>query len=81
MGDGTTADRLVPVSVLLGAVGIDAGPDFSIAWKADGSLWTWGGNGTGQLGDGTLLPSDTPAAITGVTGVVQASAGAGHVSR
>jgi alpha-tubulin suppressor-like RCC1 family protein len=28
--------------------------------KYDGTLWTWGGNSTGQMGNGTMLPCLTP---------------------
>lgn len=79
VGDGTTVDRASPLGVLSGAVGIDAGPDFSLAWTADGTLWSWGANGRGQLGDGSVLPCHTPAEITTLTGVSLASAGRGHV--
>jgi alpha-tubulin suppressor-like RCC1 family protein len=32
---------------------IAAGKGQSLAVKSDGTLWAWGGNGVGQLGDGT----------------------------
>ena len=56
LGDGTTTDRTTAVQVGLpdnGAswVAIAAGDDHTLALKADGSLWAWGSNLSGQLGD------------------------------
>jgi alpha-tubulin suppressor-like RCC1 family protein len=39
---------------------IDAGHQFMLALKNDGSLWTWGRNTWGQLGDGTILHRSIP---------------------
>ena len=33
---------------------IAAGDNHTVALKTDGSLWAWGGNDSGQLGDGTV---------------------------
>jgi len=35
----------------------------SVALKADGTLWTWGGNTFGQLGNGTTVGSAVPTQI------------------
>jgi alpha-tubulin suppressor-like RCC1 family protein len=54
-------DKSTPQSVSgLGAsttdpvVAIGAGDSFSVALKKDGSVWTWGNNASGELGNGTL---------------------------
>ena len=44
--------------------------------KPDGSLWAWGNNMSGQLGDGTTTHSDTPIKI--MEDIVFVSAGASH---
>ena len=45
---------------------------------ATGAVWAWGGNGSGQLGDGTWSDRTTPVAIGGLTNVVAIAAGAQH---
>jgi alpha-tubulin suppressor-like RCC1 family protein len=55
LGDGTTADRASPVQELGGDTNWDqvsAGVDFTCARKSAGTLWCWGNNDKGQLGDG-----------------------------
>ena len=49
-----------PLAVMEGVVSASAGADFTVALKADGTLWTWGGNDEGQLGTGTTEGSATP---------------------
>lgn len=54
----------VPLLVGTGYAAVAAGNDHSVALKADGSLWTWGGNAFGQLGYGaTGSGNDTPRQI------------------
>jgi alpha-tubulin suppressor-like RCC1 family protein len=89
LGNGTTAGSPVPVKVagLSGVTGISAGFDASIATRASGisaitSVWTWGGNNVGQLGDGTLTSRSTPERVTGLpVSIAGISAGGGLVGR
>src|SRR6188768_2635135 len=39
--------------ILISYSSIDGGDTYSVALKPDGSLWAWGYNYYGQLGDGT----------------------------
>ncbi len=45
----------------------------NLAIKTDGSLWAWGGNASGQLGDATTVDKDEPVEI--MDGVVSVAAG------
>lgn len=65
LGDGTTTRRLTPVQVngLSGAIAISGGgwgTGYSLALKSDGTVWAWGNNEYGQLGDGTTTNSSIP---------------------
>jgi alpha-tubulin suppressor-like RCC1 family protein len=37
----------------------------AVALKADGSVWTWGDGGSGQLGDGSFSTKSSPVAVIG----------------
>ena len=43
---------------------LSAGETFVVAIKNDGTLWAWGSNTEGQLGDGTTAGHAEPAAVT-----------------
>ncbi len=78
LGNGTTTSSDVPVEVtgLTGVTQVAAGGfSFSTAVDASGTVWTWGYNGFGQLGNGTTTSSDVPVEVTGLTGVTQVAAG------
>jgi len=82
LGDGTTTSRTTPVQVsgLGGVTGISAGGSynsFAAALKNDGTVWAWGDNGNGQLGDGTTTSSTTPIQVIGLTDIRAISAGSG----
>lgn len=55
---------------------ISAGVGFYVAVRKDGSLWTWGRNDCGQLGDGSRSNRSNPVKI--MEEVVQVSLGAQH---
>ena len=60
------------------ATQIAAGFYHSCALLADATVKCWGGNGLGQLGNGTNTGSNTAVAVTGVTGVTAIAAGLAH---
>ena len=80
LGDGTTADRNIPVAVsaLAGVAAIAAGGSFTCARSSAGGVACWGDNARGQLGDGTGR-SSVPVAVAGLSGGVAAiGAGGAH---
>ena len=57
---------------------VSTGGDHFVAVKTDGTLWVWGSNEFGQLGNGTSVSSTVPVQVNGDTDWVYAEAGEGH---
>ena len=56
--------QLIPVNpVMAGGTIISAAGDNSFVLKSDGTLWAWGANNKGQLGDGTDVKKTSPVQI------------------
>jgi len=93
LGDGSTMERHTPVQVvgsrgmgfLTGVTAIAAHYLNTVALKDDGTVWTWGNNDYGQLGDNTRTSSYTPVQVVGpggtgfLTDVTAIAAGYGHM--
>ena len=62
----TNSNVPVAVSGLTDVTAISAGSDHNLAQKSDGTLWAWGDNSDGQLGDGTTTNSDVPVQVIGM---------------
>ncbi|MGE0463911.1 MAG: hypothetical protein AB7Q16_21300 [Vicinamibacterales bacterium] len=58
-----------PVIGLSNVVGIAAGYSFGLALTDDGSVWGWGANEYGQLGDDAVDFKATPVRLAGLSGV------------
>ena len=69
LGNGGYSNSNVPVAVQMGAMAgktiaaIAACGDSSMALTSDGSVYAWGDNLYGQLGDGTLIDRPTPVKV------------------
>ena len=57
---------------------IAAGDAHTLALRDDGTVWAWGSNGYGQIGDGTTTNRSAPVQVSGLTGVVAVAAGDSH---
>ncbi|SFI42528.1 Regulator of chromosome condensation (RCC1) repeat-containing protein [Paenibacillus sp. UNC496MF] len=69
LGDGSNIYRNTPVQVkgISSVISIAAGKSFgfshSLALKSDGTVWAWGNNVSGKLGDGTTTGSSWPVPV------------------
>ena len=77
LGNGTTVHMSIPNSIpekiMNDVISVSAGQRYSLAINTDGSLWAWGLNSHGQLGDGTITDRHVPVKI--MDNVVFISAG------
>jgi alpha-tubulin suppressor-like RCC1 family protein len=81
LGDGTTTSQATTpqqVSGLTNVVSVAAGNFFSLALKSDGTVVSWGANGSGQLGDGTLTNRTTPITVPNLSRITAIAAGHTH---
>jgi len=82
LGNNSTTDSDVPVVVSLPsgvtATAIAAGGYHSLAIGSDGTLYTWGYNGYGELGNNSTTDSSVPVAVSLPTGVTPTAIAAGR---
>ena len=81
-GDGTTITKSSPASIVGGFTDwcqVSAGGSFMLAVRTNGTLWSWGRNISGGLGDGFSTSRSSPVSVVGgFTDWKQASAGLTH---
>jgi len=88
LGDGTTTPlsppipgrsqpALVPGLTGVIAIAANAVNGHSMALKADGTVWAWGYNASGQLGDGTMVNRTVPVKTGTLSEVMAIAAGSG----
>ena len=76
-GNGTTTDSSIPVQAGNGMTGvavIEAGNNFTMVIKSNGTVWAWGNNAYGQLGNGTRTNSLLPIQIEGLSDIISIAA-------
>jgi alpha-tubulin suppressor-like RCC1 family protein len=82
LGNGTTSYPVTysPAQVrgLTNVRAIAAGGYHALALRSDGTVWAWGSNNHGELGDGTTMDRSTTVQVTGLANVQAIAAGAGH---
>src|SRR3989339_149426 len=69
LGDGTNDDTSTPVYVsnFSGVITTIAGGNWhTAAMESDGTVWVWGSNYNGQLGDGTYDRKNTPVQVQNI---------------
>ena len=57
---------------------ISAGDEFTVALKKDGTVWSFGRNNYGQLGNGTVQNSSKPVKVENINNIEKISAGKYH---
>ncbi|PYR29128.1 MAG: hypothetical protein DMF98_00985 [Acidobacteria bacterium] len=81
LGDGvtdhTTADS-APAKNLFDAIAVAAGGNHTLALRKDGTVWAWGDNLWGELGDGSRTSRDVPTQVPGLGHIVAIAAGYIH---
>lgn len=82
LGNGTTENSSAFVQVLgtgdsfnANIIGVAAGANHCLALKSDGTVWAWGKNDKGQLGDGTTTSKSNPVIVNDLSNIKQVSAG------
>ncbi|MDQ6791601.1 MAG: hypothetical protein M3075_13280 [Candidatus Dormibacteraeota bacterium] len=83
LGNGTVT-RYSGLSMPVQAMNLDSvvaiagGDQHSLALKSDGTVWAWGNDGWGQLGNGSYARSTTPLQVSGLSGMTAIAAGSLH---
>ena len=80
VGDGTNAQRNAPVAVvgLADVIALEGGSNYMLALKADGTVWGWGSDNTGELGQGTTGLRNAPVQVPGLADIIHIGAGDSH---
>jgi alpha-tubulin suppressor-like RCC1 family protein len=78
VANGTRKTTPVKINSLSGITAVSTGSNHAMALKSDGTVWTWGFNREGELGDGTIIDRAVPVKVSGLTNVIAVKAGSRH---
>jgi alpha-tubulin suppressor-like RCC1 family protein len=81
LGDNTIAHKSSPIQTVAGGTNwkqVATGYNTTSAIKLDGTLWTWGGNTRGQLGDNSTVAKSSPVQTVMNTNNWKQTAGGGQ---
>jgi len=83
LGDGTQGEgNYSNIPIRIGTDNnwryVSAGAFYTMAIRTDGTLWAWGNNGYGRLGDGTATQRSMPVRVGSDYNWISASAGSQH---
>ncbi|MDB6015654.1 MAG: rcc [Pedosphaera sp.] len=87
MGNGTISNSVLtpvmvsnsqPGGVVNNPLQVSCGYTYGVALLTNGTVWTWGTGGNGELGNGTTGHSYTPVQVTGLSNVIATSSGWKH---
>ena len=70
----------VQIGALTNWLQVSAGTSQTLAVKTDGTLWGWGENGDGEIGDGTIVDRSSPVQVGTLTNWTEVSAGGSHTA-
>lgn len=83
LGDNSIANRSSPVQTVTGGINwvqVYAGYVHSAGIKTDGTLWNWGWNDWGQLGDNTVIKKSSPLQVGTAVNWKQVACGSYHTA-
>jgi alpha-tubulin suppressor-like RCC1 family protein len=82
LGTRAAADSRFPTPAQVGSLSdikaVVAGDRYCLALKRDGTVWAWGNNWHGQLGDGSKNHSSSASQVTALSDVTAIAAGMAH---
>ncbi|MFD0357731.1 hypothetical protein ACFVHW_28945 [Streptomyces sp. NPDC127110] len=88
LGEGTSTDFRTTATTVLGltsaevvkvaAGGSSAAAGHGLALLTDGTVQSWGSNGSGQLGDGSVFSHNAPGQVVNVDNARDIAAGGAH---